>query len=85
MDHLTKLSKAPNECANNAVQIIEVLFQFLVEEFIDYALELGLQAVPPSESKVQPDIHFFAVTREVNGIIHLLEKLFNDSLLPLVV
>jgi len=64
---------------------MDVLFQFLVDEFIDYALELGLQAIPPGESKIQPDIHFFGVARETTAIIHLMEKLFHDSLLPLVV
>jgi len=46
---------------------------------------VGLQAVPPGESKVQPEIYFFGVAREVNAIIHLMEKLFHDSILPLVV
>jgi len=78
------LSK-PSECENNAVQILEVLFQSLIEDFTDYALEIGLQAIPPNESKVQPEIHFFGVTQEVNVIVHLMEKLFQDSLLPLVV
>ena len=32
-----------SECAANAVQILEVLFQFLIDEFVDYALEIGLQ------------------------------------------
>jgi len=43
------------------------------------------QAIPPSESKLQPEMYFFGVTREVNTIVHLMEKLFQDSLLPLVV
>jgi len=78
------LSKS-SECAGNAVQIMEVMFQSLVEDFTDYALEVGLQAIPPSESKLQPEMYFFGVTREVNTIVHLMEKLFQDSLLPLVV
>lgn len=44
-----------------------------------------IQAIPPSESKVQPEMYFFGVVREVNTIVHLMEKLFQDSLLPLVV
>lgn len=74
-----------DECAQNATQIADVLLQSLVEELIDYALELGLHAVPPSEAKSQPDIHFFGVVREVNAIIHLMDRLFQDGLLPLVV
>jgi len=78
------LSKS-SECASNAVQIMEVMFQSLVEDFTDYALEVGLQAIPPNESRVQPEMYFFGVVREVNSIVHLMEKLFQDSLLPLVV
>jgi len=37
-----QLSKS-SECAGNAVQIMEVMFQSLVEDFTDYALEVGLQ------------------------------------------
>jgi len=78
------LSKS-SDCASNAVQIMEVMFQSLVEDFTDYALEVGLQAIPPNESRVQPEMYFFGVVREVNSIVHLMEKLFQDSLLPLVV
>lgn len=38
----SQLSKT-SECAGNAVQIMEVMFQSLVEDFTDYALEIGLQ------------------------------------------
>ncbi|EFX84728.1 hypothetical protein DAPPUDRAFT_238631 [Daphnia pulex] len=74
-----------SECAANAVQILDVLFQFLIDEFVDYALEIGLQAIPPGESKVQPELYFFGVVREVNAIVHLMDKLFHDSIIPLVV
>nr|CAH0108146.1 unnamed protein product [Daphnia galeata] len=74
-----------SECAANAVQILDVLFQFLIDEFVDYALEIGLQAIPPGESKVQPELYFFGVVREVNAIVHLMDKLFHDSVIPLVV
>ncbi|RZF42188.1 hypothetical protein LSTR_LSTR004337 [Laodelphax striatellus] len=76
----------PSELANNAVLIMEVLQQQLVVEHLDYAIELGLQAVPIPESKAQqPFIYFFDVVRQTNAIVHLIEKLYNDSLLPLVV
>ncbi|XP_046434817.1 exocyst complex component 5 [Neodiprion fabricii] len=69
----------------NALQILEILLQYLTNEHVDYALELGLQSVPIPESGCQPEIHFFNVVRRCNAIIHLLEKQFNDSLVPLVI
>lgn len=53
-------------------------------EHLDYALELGLQSVPIPENKTQPHISFFDVLRQCNAIVHLLEKQFIDSLVPLV-
>lgn len=76
----------PSELAGNAVQIMDVLLQQLIMDHIDYGLELGLQAVPIPESKTQePQIYFFDIVRQANAIIHLVEKQFNDSLVPLVV
>ncbi|XP_012254830.1 exocyst complex component 5 [Athalia rosae] len=75
----------PSDCPGNALQILEILLQYLTNEHVDYALELGLQSVPIPESGSQPEIHFFNVVRRCNAIIHLLEKQFNDSLVPLVI
>ncbi|XP_075222346.1 exocyst complex component Sec10 isoform X2 [Lycorma delicatula] len=84
--HRCQVLSQPSELANNATQILEVLLQQLIVDHLDYALELGLQAVPIAESKTQqPHIYFFDVVRQANAIVHLIEKLFNDSLLPLVI
>lgn len=64
---------------------MEILLQYLVVEHVDYAVDLGLQAVPIPESKNKPQIFFFDVVRQCNAIIHLLEKQFNDSIVPLTV
>lgn len=74
-----------SDCPGNALQILEILLQYLTNEHVDYALELGLQSVPIPEGGSQPEIHFFNVVRRCNAIIHLLEKQFNDSLVPLVI
>lgn len=75
-----------SELPGNAVQIMDVLLQQLVMDHVDYGIELGLQAVPIPESKPQqPQIYFFDIARQSNAIIHLVEKQFNDSLVPLVV
>jgi hypothetical protein len=70
---------------NNALSVFDILLQYLCVEHIDYALELGLQGIPSSEPKTQPEIFFFDVVRQCNAICHLLEKQFVDSVIPLVV
>lgn len=74
-----------SDMPGNALQIFEILLHYLMAEHLDYALELGLQSVPIPENKTQPQIYFFDVVRQCNAIIHLLEKQFNDSLVPLVI
>ncbi|KAK2584986.1 hypothetical protein KPH14_008517 [Odynerus spinipes] len=74
-----------NDLPTNAVQIFEILLQYLINEHLDYALELGLQSVPIPESRTQPEIHFFNVMHQCNAIVRLLEEQFNDSVLPLVI
>jgi len=41
-------------------------------------------AIPLAEPRTEPAIYFFDVVGQVNTIFHLFEKLFNDSLVPLV-
>ena len=41
-------------------------------------------AIPLAEPRSEPAIYFFDVVGQVNTIFHLFEKLFNDSLVPLV-
>ncbi|XP_035718625.1 exocyst complex component 5-like [Vespa mandarinia] len=73
-----------NDLSVNAAQIFETLLQYLINEHVDYALELGLQSVPIPESRTQPEIHFFNVMHQCNAIVRLLEEQFNDSVLPLI-
>ncbi|KAJ9578780.1 hypothetical protein L9F63_004988 [Diploptera punctata] len=74
-----------SDMPGNALQVFEILLHFLMAEHLDYALELGLQSVPIPENKTHPQIYFFDVVRQCNAIIHLLEKQFIDSLVPLVI
>jgi recyclin-1 len=73
-----------SDIAVNASQIYDILSQSLLKEHVDYALELGLQGIPIPEAKNQPEIYFFAVVKSCNAIVHLYEKEFVDSLLPLI-
>ncbi|XP_043255269.1 exocyst complex component 5 [Colletes gigas] len=79
-----QLLSKPDEVPINALQILEILLQYLISEHVDYALELGLQSVPIPESRTQPEIHFFNVVRQCNAIVRLLDEQFNDSLIPLI-
>jgi recyclin-1 len=72
------------DLSSNALEIFEIQLQYLCIEHIDYAIELGLQSIPPSEPKSQPEIYFFDTVRQCNAICHLIEKQFVDSMIPLV-
>lgn len=67
------------------MQIFEILLQYLITEYVDYAIDLGIQSVPiPESSAQQPEIYFFETVQQTNIIIHLLEKLVADCLFPLL-
>ena len=68
----------------NAVEVFNILISYLLHEHIDYALEIGQQGIPLPECRTIPELYFFDVVGQTNAIIHLFEKQFNDSLLPLV-
>ncbi|XP_037094545.1 LOW QUALITY PROTEIN: exocyst complex component 5-like [Pollicipes pollicipes] len=75
----------PQELAQNALQLFDILASSLLVEHIDYGIELALQAVPVNEPRAEPQLYFYDVVRQTNGVVHLLEKQYADSLLPLVV
>lgn len=79
-----KVISSQSDLPSNAVRILETLIQYLVIEHIDYAVELGLQAIPLPDAKTPPEIYFFDVTGQANTLFHLFEKQFMDSLVPLV-
>lgn len=80
-----QLSK-PTDIPTNAYNIFDIVLCQIVVEYVDYAVELALQAVPIPESRsTPPQIYFFCVVNQANSIIHLVEKNFIDNLLPLVV
>jgi len=68
----------------NAVEIFNILISYLLHHHVDYALELGLAGIPLPETKQPPELHFFSCVSQTNTIIHLVDKLFTDSLVPLV-
>jgi len=78
---LSKTSDLPR----NAVEIFDLLVHYLLDEHVDYAIELGLLGIPLPEAKSPPETYFFDIVRITNTIIFLVDKLFADSLVPLVV
>lgn len=72
------------DLAASAVEIFSILISYLLHEHVDYALEIGLSGIPVPECKTIPELYFFDVVGQTNAIIHLFEKQFSDSLVPLV-
>ncbi|KAG1662389.1 Exocyst complex component 5 [Nymphon striatum] len=80
-----KTLSTQSDLPKNAEQIFDIQIQHLCVEYLDYAIELGLHNLPNSEPKTTPEIFFFDIVEQCNGICVLWEKQFNDSLVPLVV
>lgn len=46
--------------------------------------ELGLQVIPGGEVRSPPEMSFFEVVHQSSSMMNLLDKLFSDTLVPLV-
>uniref|UniRef100_A0A182QVJ4 Exocyst complex component 5 n=1 Tax=Anopheles farauti TaxID=69004 RepID=A0A182QVJ4_9DIPT len=69
----------------NILKLTDILLRYLLHDHCDYALDLGLQAIPIAECKSVPQIYFFDVAQKCNAIVHLLEKTYNGSVIPNVI
>lgn len=72
-----------SDLPKNAVKIFYILVDFLCVEHIDYALELGLSAIPSPDAK-NANLYFLDVVQQANTVFHLFDKQFSDHLMPLV-
>ncbi|KAM8921624.1 exocyst complex component 5 [Pelodytes ibericus] len=81
-ERCNKLSD-PSDLPKNAFRIFLILVDYLCIEHIDYALEIGLVAIPSPDSK-NASLYFFDVVHQANTIFHLFDKQFNDHLMPLI-
>lgn len=79
-----RLLSKEDQLATNMIKLADILLRYLMHEHVNYALDLGLQAIPIAESKTAPQIYFFDVVQKSNTIVHLLEKLYNASIIPAV-
>uniref|UniRef100_A0A3Q2YMQ6 Exocyst complex component 5 n=1 Tax=Hippocampus comes TaxID=109280 RepID=A0A3Q2YMQ6_HIPCM len=73
----------PADLPKNAFVIFLLLVEHLCVEHIDYALEIGLSAIPSSDAK-NANLYFLDVVQQANSIFHLFDKQFNDQLMPLI-
>lgn len=75
-----------SDVPSRSFQIFEVLTYCLIEEYVDYGLELAVQSVPIPEAKTHdsPHVYFFDVIKQVNTIIILYENQVSDTLIPLI-
>jgi len=78
------LSPSPRDLPNNATEIFSILVSYLVHEHVEYAVDVGLQGISSPDTKTVPELYFFDVLGQANAIMHLFEKQFHDSVLPLV-
>uniref|UniRef100_A0A8C3G431 Exocyst complex component 5 n=1 Tax=Cyclopterus lumpus TaxID=8103 RepID=A0A8C3G431_CYCLU len=73
----------PSDLPKNAYSIFLLLVDHLCVDHIDYALEIGLSAIPSSDAK-NANLYFLDVVQQANSIFHLFDKQFNDQLMPLI-
>ncbi|KAK3563334.1 hypothetical protein QTP86_021740 [Hemibagrus guttatus] len=73
----------PADLPKNAFSIFLLLVEHLCVDHIDYALEIGLSAIPSADAK-NANLYFLDVVQQANTIFHLFDKQFNDHLMPLI-
>ncbi|XP_041131793.1 exocyst complex component 5 [Polyodon spathula] len=73
----------PSDLPKNAYAIFLLLVDHLCVDHMDYALEIGLAAIPSPDSK-NANLYFLDVVQQANTIFHLFDKQFNDHLMPLI-
>lgn len=79
-----QLMSKGQDLAKNVLQLFEIELNHLCCDHILYAIELGVQLIPSSDGRNQPDISFFNTVRKCCDISHLMEKQFADTVLPLI-
>uniref|UniRef100_A0A8C4R944 Exocyst complex component 5 n=1 Tax=Eptatretus burgeri TaxID=7764 RepID=A0A8C4R944_EPTBU len=72
-----------SDLPRNAVRIFNIVVEYLCSEHMDYALELGLLAIPSPDSR-NTSLYFLDVVHQANTIFHLFDKQFSDHLMPLI-
>lgn len=73
-----------NDLPKNATRLADILLQYLMRDHVDYAINLGLNAIPTTDSKLFPQPNFLEIVQKTNTIVHLLEKIYSASIGPCV-
>uniref|UniRef100_A0A1A9X184 Exocyst complex component 5 n=1 Tax=Glossina brevipalpis TaxID=37001 RepID=A0A1A9X184_9MUSC len=74
-----------SDLPGNVMKLNDILFRFLMHDHVNYALELGLHAIPIVEStRTLPQLYFLDVVQKTNIIVHLLDNQCNTSVVPYV-
>lgn len=73
-----------NDLPKNATRLSDILLQYLMRDHVDYAINLGLNGIPTTDSKVFPQPNFLDIVQKTNTIVHLLEKIYSASIVPCV-
>ncbi|CAD5123845.1 DgyrCDS12151 [Dimorphilus gyrociliatus] len=78
------LTGSTYQVALHVSKLFNVLLEQLCVEHIAYAVDLGVQTVPLSEQKVQPQVYFFMIVSQTNAMFTLFEKFFTETVGPVV-
>uniref|UniRef100_A0A671M482 Exocyst complex component 5 n=1 Tax=Sinocyclocheilus anshuiensis TaxID=1608454 RepID=A0A671M482_9TELE len=79
-ERCNKLSD-PADLPKNAFSIFLLLVEYLCVDHIDYALEIGLSAIPSPDAK-NANLYFLDVVQQLLSL--RFDKQFNDHLMPLI-
>uniref|UniRef100_T1GN04 Exocyst complex component 5 n=1 Tax=Megaselia scalaris TaxID=36166 RepID=T1GN04_MEGSC len=80
-----KLLSKEQDVPTNVVKIADILLTSLMTDYVTYGLMKGIELLPLGESKAFTQTVFFEVVQKCSIIVHLLEKLYTNTIIPLVV
>jgi hypothetical protein len=73
-----------SDVAEWVFRVFRQLLNGLCRDHILYAVDCAAERLPKKLGKGEPDTIFLLVTRDANSIIYILQKLFWDTVLPVV-
>eukprot|EP00730_Choanoeca_flexa_P017664 TRINITY_DN8536_c0_g1_i1.p1 TRINITY_DN8536_c0_g1~~TRINITY_DN8536_c0_g1_i1.p1 ORF type:complete len:737 (+),score=186.14 TRINITY_DN8536_c0_g1_i1:3-2213(+) len=66
------------------LQLFSRLLAALCKDHMKYALDVAQKFLPSKKPKAQPAIYFFDIIADVNKIFYLLQKFFQDCMVPVI-
>lgn len=80
-----KVLSKDQDVASNVVKLADILLTSLMTDFVTYGLMKGIELLPLGESKAFTQTVFFEVVQKCSIIVHLLEKLYTTTIIPIVI